>query len=68
MRSILILAILTLFLASCHNEVPDLPTPEKVREYKYCEYESKDGPQCKSTYEISEKDCDIIGKVVDACP
>jgi len=47
--------------ASCHSDVPELPSPEKVAEYKYCEYMSTEGIQCKSTYEISETDCERVG-------
>ena len=56
MRSILILAIFAIFVfASCHSEVPELPSPDEVQ---FCSYRDQyNEPQCKSTYEISEKDC-----------
>jgi len=63
MRSVLILAILALFFASCHNEVPDLP-----KEVKYCGYKDKDDEyKCKSTYEMFKDpgECEhIIGGVI----
>jgi len=62
MRSVLILAILALFFASCHNEVPGLPTPDEVEHFKFCYYKDKNGEeQCKSTYEIFETDCTRVG-------
>jgi predicted nucleic acid binding AN1-type Zn finger protein len=56
MRSILlILAIFAIFVfASCHNDVPGLPSPDEV---KFCKIE---GLTCKSTYEISEADCNAL--------
>jgi len=67
MHRYLILAIFALFLASCHNDVPGLPAPDEVKEYRFCQYEDKDGiVQCKSTYEISENDCELVeGKLCD---
>jgi len=52
--------------ASCHNDVPGLPSPDKVKEFKFCKYEDKEGDQCKSTYEIDESDCivPIVGGVI----
>jgi len=49
--------------ASCHNDVPELPSPNKVKGFKFCKYEDKEGYQCKSTYEIYESDCtaSIVG-------
>jgi len=61
MRSILILAIFALFFASCHNNVPELPSPEEVKEYKFCGYIDKEGDKCKSTYEIKPGDCEVVG-------
>ncbi|MDR2594900.1 MAG: hypothetical protein LBC87_09055 [Fibromonadaceae bacterium] len=55
MRSILILAIFVLVFASCHSDVPGLPSSDKI---KFCKYEDKNGKsQCESTYVISEADC-----------
>jgi len=46
------------FFASCHNDVPGLPTVEEVQEYKYCKYKNPSGETlCKSTYQISKKNC-----------
>jgi len=61
---------LALFLASCHNDVPGLPAPDEVKEYRFCQYEDKDGVvQCKSTYEISIKDCESVkGNLLEKCP
>jgi len=47
--------------ASCHSDVPDLPTPEEVAKYKYCGYTDKNNvSQCKSPYVISKEDCEKI--------
>ena len=56
MHRILFLAIFVIFVfASCHSDVPGLPSPDEV---KFCSYRDQSNkPQCKSTYEISEKDC-----------
>ncbi|MCL1956008.1 MAG: hypothetical protein FWF63_01675 [Fibromonadales bacterium] len=43
--------------ASCHNDVPNLPSSDEVKEYKYCKYGND---ICKNTYEISEQDCRSI--------
>ena len=56
--------------ASCHSDVPELPSPDEV---KFCSYRDQSNkPQCKSTYEISEKDCKLVGGTVldnvDSCP
>jgi len=61
----LILAIFALFFASCHNEVPDLPTPDEAAGYVYCGYKDKDAPgelKCRSSYEV---DCDKIIKLIE---
>jgi len=70
MHRYLILVISALFLASCHNDVPGLPSPDEVKEYRFCQYEDKDGAvQCKSTYEISEKNCEAVkGSLLEKCP
>jgi hypothetical protein len=48
-------------LVSCHNDVPELPNPIEVSKYKYCQYKDKnDSLQRKSTYQISEKNCETI--------
>jgi len=47
---------IALFFTSCHNDVPELPTPDEVDGYKFCKY----GTQCKSLYEISKEDCKKI--------
>jgi len=52
-----IIVAVAFFFASCHNGVPDLPTVDEVQEYQYCKYESPSGSQCKSTYQISVKNC-----------
>jgi hypothetical protein len=59
MHGILILAIFAIFFASCHNDVPGLPSTEEVQGYKYCKYANPSGgvPLCKSTYQISKKSC-----------
>jgi len=52
--------------ASCHNDVPQLPTPEEVEGFKYCKYVNKDGEEkCESTYTISESDCKFVGELFD---
>jgi len=44
--------------ASCHNDVPELPPSEEV---KFCKYEVEGGNVlCKSTYEVSEDDCNAL--------
>jgi hypothetical protein len=57
------------FFASCHNDVPSLPTIEKVQEFKYCKYyakekdesgEYKDVCRCKSEYEITDTECRVV--------
>jgi len=53
---------------SCHNDVPDLPLPSEVAEYQFCRYTDKNGPQCKSTYEISVKNCTAVGGELDYTP
>jgi len=70
MRSVLILAIFAIFFASCHSDVPGLP-----EEVKFCVYKDKDGvDKCKSTYEISEADCNALkdhgikAEITDKCP
>jgi len=72
MRSILILAIFAMFVfASCHSDVPELPSAGKI---KFCKYKDKDGvSQCKSTYEVSEADCKALeekgdAELIDECP
>jgi len=51
-----------LFFASCHNDVPGLPTPQEVEGYKYCKYKNKENKEpCESTYKTSKKDCETIG-------
>jgi hypothetical protein len=51
------IAVIAIASVSCHNEVPEL-----LEEYKYCKYEDKNGDsKCKSTYEISEDDCEFVG-------
>jgi len=71
MRSTLILAIFVIFVfASCHSDIPGLPSPDEV---KFCRYEDGKGVRkCKSTYEISEKECGLVGGTVldnaDSCP
>jgi len=52
-------AAIAIFFASCHNDVPGLPTAEEVAGYKYCEYKNKE--KCESTYKVSEKDCKLVG-------
>jgi len=56
---------IALFFASCHSDLPELPSPEEVKGYEYCGY-NKDGTSastsasvdyCKSTYVISVEDC-----------
>jgi len=47
--------------ASCHNEVPELPSPDQVSEFEFCGYEVGGDYKCKSTYEISPADCTTIG-------
>jgi len=42
--------------ASCHSDVPGLPSPDEV---KFCKLTSP-GSTCKSTYEISEADCKAL--------
>jgi len=52
------IAAIVFFFASCHNDVPGLPTAEEVHGYKYCKYTIPSGEiRCKSTYQISEKNC-----------
>jgi len=48
--------------ASCHNDVPELPDSEEVQ---FCRYKDENNvSQCKSTYEISERDCISIKGVL----
>jgi len=57
----LILAIFALSFASCHSDLPGLPSPDEVEGYQYCGYIDKNGnPQCKSPYVISTDDCKKI--------
>jgi len=59
-------AAIAIFFASCHNDVPSLPTSRQVEDYAYCKYiakviedgVSKDICKCKSTYEISRESCE----------
>ena len=57
--------------ASCHSDVPGLPSPDKI---KFCKYEDGNGnTHCKSTYEISEADCKALeekgeAELLDECP
>jgi hypothetical protein len=50
-------AAIAFLFASCHNDVPELPA---LGSLKYCEYMNAEGWQCKSTYEISETDCEEV--------
>jgi len=52
------IAAVAFVFASCHNDVPGLPALNEVQNYKYCKYGAV---PCKSTYEISEKDCKAVG-------
>ena len=51
--------------ASCHYEVPELPSPDEVKDFKFCKYKAKDDSYiCKSTYEIPQAKCELIdGKI-----
>jgi len=61
MRSTLILAIFAFFFVSCHNDVPELPSPDEVKNFTFCKYESKDGvSQCESSYKVSKTECKLI--------
>jgi len=53
--------------ASCYSDVPSLPSPEEVREYKWCGYENELEKcfQCKSTYEVYKDDCKLVGTLFD---
>jgi len=63
------IAAIAIFFASCYNDVPELPTLDKVDGYSYCQYkDDKGNPKCKSTYEISRKSCDAVGgNIVSKC-
>jgi len=65
MRSTLILAIFALFFVSCHSDVPNLPSPDDVSEYKWCGYGDKNVSgrysECESVYKISKTDCERVG-------
>jgi len=63
------IAAVAFFFASCHNDVPELPTTNEVDGYSYCQYKDKAGvPQCKSTYEIPKDYCTVVsGKIVAKC-
>jgi len=50
---IISIVVIAIFFASCHNDVPGLPTVQEVEGYKYCKYANG----CESTYKISEKSC-----------
>jgi len=65
MRSILILAIFALVFASCHNDVPGLPTAEEIEGYKFCKYTDEAGEsQCKSIpYEMTENTCRKVHEI-----
>jgi len=59
------IAAIALFFASCHNDVPELPTPEEVAKYEFCKYIDKDGKeQCKSIYIIRKDDCAEVGGTI----
>ncbi|MDR2583854.1 MAG: hypothetical protein LBC75_10270 [Fibromonadaceae bacterium] len=67
------IAIAFLF-ASCYSDVPELIAPEDVGKYKFCKYKAIDDESdsleykyiCKSTYEISESDCNSVdGEIFD---
>jgi len=52
--------------ASCTSEVPELPSPDEVKNFKFCKYKYKTESgdydyKCKSTYEISETECKNVG-------
>ncbi len=54
------IAIIFVF-ASCTSNVPELPSPGEVKDYKFCSYYDKDGNlQCISNYKISVEQCNRI--------